>query len=390
MNQQFKLLQAARSKSFFLVILILALVTTWLITGAIFAAVSAQTQNRRGATAKTTTVQKSSPKSATKSVAKNAPSPKTTVKPLRSKELSGQNLIVIGFNIYVRENAAANAKSKGRLKFGTIVRALEQSEEQETIGGKQDFWHKIMMLNGKSGWVFGAFLKPFEQSSRENIYQRIAAEKFATSDRTFNENVELYEFLTKAQPQIKTPAIAAQIGLWRLLGLKNALSQIPFDKRESAPYKDFTDANSINIVDSEPGGQWLVRSERFWSLSKRYANMTLGERSAWAAAQNPFPGECEGYLNCRLFMLRETYGEYLARFPKGAHAAEALKNIGEDLALIVADIEKKEIYTAPTDVSDRADFYKKIAELRSIVSLTGFFEKEAVLRQLNKIGEGYR
>lgn len=320
-----------------------------------------------------------------KNSAKTASSTKTS-----SKTALGQSFIVSGFNVYVRENSAASAERIGQLTFGTIVRSAERSKTEETIGGKTGFWHKVELAGGKGGWVFGAFLKAFELNKRENIYKQITAEKLRVADRTFDQNTELYEFLTRAQSEVKTPAIAAEIGLWRFVALKAALSIIPFDKMGQAPYKDFTDKNSINIVYSEPSGLWLVRSERFWSLSKRYADLPIGEKIAWEAAKNPLPGECEGYLNCYLFLLRETHGAYLELFPKGTHAAEALKNLGDELAPIAADATKKEIYETPADVSDRAEFYQKIAELRSIVSRTGFFEKEAVLQQLDKIAEGYR
>lgn len=322
-----------------------------------------------------------------KTIAANPPA-KTAAKPKQTEK--GQSLIVTAFNVNVRELPSTTAAETGRLKFGTVVRGVERSATQDTIGGKQGYWHKIAPVGGKGGWVFGAFLKPFDAAKREAVYKQIAAEKNKTAKRSFSENAEFYEFLTRAQGEIKTPETAAEIGLWRFLALKAALAEIPFDGLQKPPYKDFTDKHTINIVYSEPSGQWYVRSDRFWSLAKKYQNLPIGERIAWEAAKNPLPGECEGYLNCYLFLMRVTQGEYLERYPKGANAADALKELGEFLQPIADDAQKKEIYETPVDVSDRAEFYKNIAELRTIVSRTGFFEKEAVLRQLDKIAGGYR
>ena len=79
---------------------------------------------------------------------------------------------------------------------------------------------------------------------------------------------------------------------------------------------------------------------------------------AQAASQNPLPGECEGYINCYLYFIRATQGEYLERYPRGENAAEALKNVTDGIAPILADLSKKEVFTGPTDVSDRASFIK--------------------------------
>jgi hypothetical protein len=168
------------------------------------------------------------------------------------------------------------------------------------------------------------------------------------------------------------------------------LAAIPFEKQSDEPYKTFTTKQEANAVYSEPSGAWYVRSDLFWDLAKKYKTLPVGEKIAWAAAENPLPGECEGYLNCYLYSLKVTHGKYLELFPRGAHARESLKTIGEWLQPFVADAKKKETYTGPSEVSEKAEFYKAIADLRVRVSKTGLFEKDAVLRQLNQVAEGYR
>lgn len=387
------------SKLFLFRAFVLILGAAWLFGGA-FLVSSAQTRNKNVNAKQTPTPKKTIPKATPKPTAKTTPkptvkttpkpSPKTTPKATPKPSPQAPQYILTAFNVNLREEPSTGADSDGQLKFGTIVRSLERTAKQETIGGKTGFWHKIAPVSGKSGWVFGGFLKTFDSNQRETIYKQITADKFKSAKRSFDENTELYDFLTRAQGEVKTRSIAAEIGYWRLLALKAALEAIPFEDKDKSPYKDFTDRTDINITYSEPSGEWYVRSERFWSLSKKYADLPIAEKIAWTAAENPLPGECEGYLNCYLFGLRITHGEYLERFPKGAHAAESLKAIRDQLSPIVADAEKKEIYTTPSDVSDRAEFYKMIAELRTIVSRTGFFEKEYILRQLDKIAEGYR
>ncbi len=102
------------------------------------------------------------------------------------------------------------------------------------------------------------------------------------------------------------------------------------------------------------------------------------------------PGECEGFLTCYLSLMVRTEGEYLKRFPRGAHHAEALKNFAEMLEPIAADSIKKEIYQPPTDAAERADLQKSVAELRRIISLAVSPGKAAALKHLRTIGENYK
>lgn len=301
--------------------------------------------------------------------------------------------ITTAFEVNLREKPSAGAKEVGELSVGTRIRSLERSSEKQTIGGKADYWHRIETVgseNKKTGWVFGGFLLQFDPAKRETIYSVIAAERSKAAGEKFSENAELVDFLTDVLPEIKTPATLAELSFVRILALKNALSAIPFDKQSGEPYKTFIEKQKENIVYSDPSGQWYVRSDLFWNLARKYKNLPAGEKIAWAAANNPLPGECEGYLNCYLYSLKATHGAYLEQFPRGAHAAQSLRAIREWLEPIAADATKKEVYTAPTEVSEKAEFYQAIKDLRVRVSRTGLFEKDAVLRQLDKIAEGYR
>ena len=339
---------------------------------------------------------KPSPKQTPRAVAKTTPTPKSTTKPTpktivkSTPKPTEQRFIVTASSVNLRENASAAANQTGELRLGTVVRSLERSSGKQTIGGKTDYWHRVAAANDKEGWVFGGFLRQFDPNRRETIYREIAAERAKAAGKNFSGNAELYEFLTRVEPEIKTASIAAEIGMARLVALQNALAAIPFEKQSETTYRNFTEAHKDEIVYSEPSGKWYVRSQLFWDLARKHRSLPIAERIAWTAAQNPLPGECEGYLNCYLYFLKTTHGNYLEQFPRGAHALESLKTIGDMLAPIIADSRKREVYTPPSDVSDRAEFYQTIADLRVIISKTGFIEKDAVVKQLSQIAEDYR
>jgi hypothetical protein len=330
-------------------------------------------------------VSASTAKTVVKTVARSSPQQSP-------QQSSALRFITTAFDVNLRETPSAGAKEVGELSVGTAVRSLERSAEKQTIGDKTDYWHRIETAGAskKTGWIFGGFLRQFDAAQRETIYKELADERAKAAGKDFSDNSELYEFLTKILPEIKTPATAAELSFVRLLALKNALAAIPFEKQSDAAYKAFTGAQEASVVYSEPSGEWYVRSDLLWDLAKKYKTLPVGEKIAWTAAENPLPGECEGYLNCYLYLLKVTQGKYLELFPRGAHARESLKTIGEWLQPFVADAKKKETYTGPSEAAEKAEFYQAIADLRVRVSKTGLFEKDAVLRQLNQVAEGYR
>ncbi len=176
----------------------------------------------------------------------------------------------------------------------------------------------------------------------------------------------------------------------RLIQLRTALEKIPPDKLNREPHKSFIKRNQKDITYSDPAGQWFVRSDRFWDLSKKYRLLPIADEIAWAAADNPLPGECEGYVNCYIYNTLATYGEYLKIYPKGRSSRKALNKIVIGLDYITDDItNKKGNYEGPAETSDRADLVKMIGEMRAILARVSHSERAKVISQLETIGNAY-
>jgi hypothetical protein len=168
------------------------------------------------------------------------------------------------------------------------------------------------------------------------------------------------------------------------------MKAVPFGKSEQSPYKTFLRAHDKEVVYSEPSGEWYVRSDLFWELHNKFTELPIAEEIAWEAAKNPIPGECEGYINCYLYLLRATDGEYLNFYPSGKYSKKALSNITNLLEPMIADLNAKTVYTPPSDISDRAEFNRFLTELRTIISKMPDVDKAKTLRQINQLGEGYK
>src|SRR6185436_4079948 len=113
-------------------------------------------------------------------------------------------------------------------------------------------------------------------------------------------------------------------------------------------------------------GQWLVKSDLFWNLQKRYATLAIADQIAWEGARNYLPGECEGYIPCHLSSVNLTDGKYLKLYPKGAHVSESLDSIIETLEGLQETLKSME---KPT-VEDRKEATPSLNELQAAITKT--------------------
>jgi SH3-like domain-containing protein len=331
------------------------------------------------ATAKATPKNTSKPTPKTTAKATPKPTPKTTQP--KTKELP--QVIVSVTSARVRKEADTNAETLELAKLGTIFQIVEQTDK----------WSKVKFSrDGKeqNGWVSKTVSLPFTNAKRAEIYQTVADKYLKQSALDFTTAAQVFDFLNSSTKEIKTQKTLADLSLKRLIALQNALQKVAIDKQTQSPYKEFLKANEKEIAYSEPSAQWLVRSGNFWELHAKYKTLPIGEEIAWSAAQNPIPGECEGYINCYLYLIRSTDGEYLNFYPNGKYSRQSLKNITNLLEPIAADADEKTIYSSASDTSDRADFNRYLTELRAIIAKTSYIEKSKPLAQIRQIAEAHR
>ncbi len=340
---------------------------------------SAPTKTTKTATAKMTASVK--PASDKPSVNSKPPVKSEPIKNVAaSPSTSSSQIIVAATSARVRSEPNGGASVVSTLNFGKILPVAETNAS----------WYRVNLGNDKSGWISKQIATDFSDERRAEIYQKIVA-KYFKSKMDFATAAQIFDFLTTAATEVKNPNAQADLSFKRLQVLGAALKAIPSGKGNAEnPYKAFVKTNEKEIVYSEPSGEWYVRSDVFWETHAKYKDSPVGEEIAWLAAQTPLPGECEGYVNCYIYLLRVTDGEYLNFYPGGKYARKSIQNITSLLDPIVADLKTKTVYTAATDISDRAEFNRLLTELRQIISKVPFVEKAKTIQQINQIGEGFR
>jgi hypothetical protein len=173
----------------------------------------------------------------------------------------------------------------------------------------------------------------------------------------------------------------------RIVDLQAALSKIPMNRQNREPHKGFLKRNAKLIIYSDPSGEFYVRSKLFWDLQKKYKSLPIADDIAWAAASNPLPGECEGFVDCNFYIIRSTDGEYLNLYPNGKHSKAALKEITDHLALIS---DERANYTGPSNAAEKADFAKVVDEIKAILSKVSDLGRAKPLALIDQVAAAFK
>ena len=172
----------------------------------------------------------------------------------------------------------------------------------------------------------------------------------------------------------------------RLVDLQTALKKIPMNKQNKEPYKSLLKKNAKLIIYSDPSAEYYVLSKLFWDLQKKYKNLPIAEDIAWAAARNPLPGECEGFVDCNFYIIRSTDAQYLNLYPNGKHRKMALNEIADHLALMSTE---RSSYTGPSNPAEKADFAKVVDEIKTILSRVSDPGRERPLALIDQVAAAF-
>lgn len=283
-----------------------------------------------------------------------------------------------------RRAPQVTAEEIARLKLATVVKAIARSTNQDTVGEKTDFWYRVNLPNGETGWLFGGLLVDYAPSQRQQILRDIIEARIKAENTEFADRQEIYNLAASSIKEAKDVNTRAEFELLKLLALANWARTFPSDWRDKSPTQDaWRKAHAADVIPNEFGGGYNLRSELLWDLEAKYHTLPIADRIAWAAAENPQPSDCEGDEVCHFFVFSPAI-RYLSLHPKGAHAAEALKSLNEvltDEVIKMANEKGGDKYV----VEQRTDLRKLLASLRLAVAKTSAAENTEVLKKLERV-----
>lgn len=286
--------------------------------------------------------------------------------------------------VRARTGPDTNAAEVARLKLGTVLSADARTAEQAEVGGRKEYWYRVALPDGQRGWVFGALLADYDPARRDETVRRIVEERLNVEEMNAADSLDLFDFV-EGELAGAGGAAKGELERARLLALGRAVGAMGTDEKGQLSDRDFQKAHEREIYYHELAGGWAVKSEAFWELETKYRGGPLGDRIAWDAANALYPGECESDEVCQLLRLQDTQGRYLALYPTGAHAAEALQSLKEALASKELDASLKNAGGDQYARQEREALRKALSELRAAVSKADGPDKAAVLRRLEQL-----
>ena len=280
-----------------------------------------------------------------------------------------------------RKAPQVTAEEIVRLKIGTVVNAIARSTNQDTIGGKTDYWYRVNLPNGQTGWLFGGLLLDYNASKRQELVRQIIEGRLKAENTDFFDRQEIYNLAASSVANAKDVNARAEFELLKTLALASWALSLPYETNKS-PYREWVKAHAAEMVYNEFAGGYQLRADVLWNLEKKYHALPIADRIAWEASQMLPPSDCEGDETCAFF-LSEGEIRYLGLYPNGAHAAEAIKNITgalTDEVISFANEKGGDKYA----VEQRADLRKLLTSLRLAVSKASA-EKSELVKKLERI-----
>ena len=270
-----------------------------------------------------------------------------------------------------------------RLKLGTVVSAIAQSSNQDTVGGKRDYWYRVNLPNGETGWLFGGLLLDYDVREREQLLRRIIEARLKAENTDFSDRQEIYNLAASSLSEVKDANTRAEFELLKLLALANAAQAFPDNLKDKSPYREWLKAYGAEVINNEFAGGYDLRSELLWNLEAKYHTLPISDRIAWEAAENMQPSDCESDEVCDFFRTTPEI-KYLNLHPNGAHAAEAIKNLTDaltDEVISVANSNGGDKY----QVEARTSLRKELASLRLAIARVTIPEKTDLLKKLKRV-----
>ena len=77
--------------------------------------------------------------------------------------------VIITPNTALRIDPLIFTSRIAQLKKGEVGEILDKSSEMKTVGKAKDYWYKVKLANGISGWVFGSNLNILKDSDKDQI-----------------------------------------------------------------------------------------------------------------------------------------------------------------------------------------------------------------------------
>ena len=162
-----------------------------------------------------------------------------------------------------------------RLKLGTVVNASARSTNQETIGGKTDYWYRVDLPNGETGWLFGGLLLDYDTRQRTELLRQIIEVRLKAENTDFADRQEIYELAASSIDETKDTSSRAEFELLKLLALANWAESFPNHLSDKPPYREWLKTHDDQVIRNEFAGSYNLQTQLLWNLETKYHSLPI-------------------------------------------------------------------------------------------------------------------
>jgi hypothetical protein len=297
---------------------------------------------------------------------------------------SAQPKITTVSSMRARRGPQLTAEEIMRLKLGTVISAMARTSNQETIGGKSDYWFKVTLPKGETGWLFGGLLLDYDARRREQALRQIFEARLKAENTDLADEQDFYNLAASSIAEAKSANTRAEFELFKLLALAKWAGRIPQpnNPKDKSLYPEWHRAHDAETIENGFAGGYNLKTELLWKLEAKYHTLPIADRIAWEAAHNMQPSDCESDEVCDFFLMSGDI-EYLRLHPGGTHAAEALQELNDALTNDVIDTANGND-RGKDAVIQRTELKRTLASLRLALVKTSAPGKDELLTKLNR------
>jgi hypothetical protein len=289
--------------------------------------------------------------------------------------------ITAAANVTLRTTPSATAETVAQLPLGTELAPVGPAGLDKT-------WIRVKLGDAREGWVQASLTRPLDPAWRWPTFDRIIADRLGRKGDGFQASTELVAFIDRVTPEYTDPDGRARLEYSRLRAMSAALTAIPAGGSRREPYASWLASKKADVILDEPGGRWMMSDSSIWERQARLSSTAVADDIGWFVVTNGLAGECEGRLVCYLNARNRLYGEYLRRFPAGAHAAEAVDVVKSTADLLAAPPTTSRAAYVLDVKKDCREYTSTLDALSDAVKGTKVAGKDAALTSLAALRRG--
>lgn len=264
-------------------------------------------------------------------------------------------------NLKLRASSNGRSAEVANLSMGTVVGLMQLAKEKSVVNGIESYWCKVIdEANKKTGWVFGGFLQEYADSTRIQTYLNIMKPLMRADPTSYNDEIDKYNFLTRAVTEAQDRAQIAELTLASLVTVKRILTLIYKDPAGINGYKLWLNNHQNELTFHQATGKYYFNPEILWELQSEFHDVDFADRIAFEAARTDLVGSCGGNVACEFERLNKREGRYLSLYPDGAYRERVLDTFIAQMDTILA---KSNFYLLPRNAT--STFTAALADLNA-------------------------